>query len=110
MKLRLFIIAFLLIILISASRLKKKKTRQEVEKKEWATNDADHQNCWARCTELNGFACGFGDQGRWTSEFYQCNKNQDTCKNWLDAFEACRSSGCPDWRNSNLNNVLSVVC
>lgn len=109
MKLRISLIVLSIIILINASRLKK-KNRQEAERKEWATGDADRQNCWAQCTGLNGFACGFGDQGRWTSDFYQCNKNQDTCKSWLDAFENCRSSGCPGWRESNLDNVLSVVC
>jgi hypothetical protein len=106
MKLKQLFIVVLLIALINATRFKKKRATQATQKNEWATDDSESQNCWAECTRLNGFACGFGDQGRWTSQFYQCNTNEQTCENWLDAFEVCRSTGCPGWRDSNLATLF----
>ena len=111
------IIFFVTMVLFSqALNLKKKITTSTTSSNQnryiWKTSNSQRQDCWGSCTSKNGFACGYGNQGRWTSDKYQCTKNQAICTSWLDSFELCRSTGCKGWESRNIkqHDVLSVYC
>lgn len=111
MNTRIFILLMAMLMLSQASRLTNTANKKRFI---WKTDNPKRQDCWASCTAQNGFACGYGDQGRWTSEKYQCTKTQEICEKWLNYFENCRSTGCKgkNWEFYNIkkHNVFKVSC
>ena len=113
---KVIIFVLTLVLFSQALNLKKKTTTtttsSDVARYIWETSDPKRQDCWESCTYQNGFACAYGNQGRWTSDKYQCTQNQKICTNWLDRFENCRNTGCKGWELWNIkkHNVLKVTC
>lgn len=110
MKKTIFFLFFFIYYISSSSFLKK---RQIIRSRlEWQTTNPERQTCWWSCTKKNGFSCGFGVQGRATSDFYICAKDQRDCKDWLDSYvsEDEDSGKWAAWRIGYGNMALSVYC
>ena len=110
---KVIIFVMTMVLFSQALNLKKKTTTYSDEERYiWEASSPKRQDCWESCTKQNGFACGYGEQGRWTSDKYQCTKTQAICAKWLDRFEKCRDSGCKGWEFFNIkkHNVVKVTC
>ena len=103
------IIIFLFLVLSTwAAHLNNKRAKYE-HRVEWETSNIEHKDCWWRCTEAGGFSCGFGSEGRNTSEFYICVETEQQCSDWLDHFYICPVAHCIPWRYSNQNKKV-IYC